>query len=99
MYSLEDVLSWEAEMSDALDNDREKLFMYRFIVRDLKLRRQVCLMEEEDNPAALDQLNEVIDRVQGAIEDMEHSLSQKAGAVEEMYEQWRKLINPKSQTV
>ncbi|WCK55346.1 hypothetical protein PP175_05055 [Aneurinibacillus sp. Ricciae_BoGa-3] len=95
MYSLEDVLSWEAEMSDSLGKDREKLLMYRFIQRDLKLRRQVSLLEEDENPVALQQLDDTIGRVQEAINELEQSMAFKAGAVEQMYHQWTKLLSQK----
>jgi hypothetical protein len=92
MYPLEEVLTWEAEMADDLDLERQLLAAYRWIKIDLNDRRQTLLQEDTIDVPALQQLDEAIVSIIELIDEKKHCIEEKQREVEAMFYQWQQVL-------
>ncbi|CEH28903.1 hypothetical protein AM501_27055 [Aneurinibacillus migulanus] len=92
MYPLEEVLTWEAEMDDSLQQERQILAAYQWMKMDLTDRRAVLLQEDTIDAFSLDTVDQAILRVEELISERSVIIGEKEKAVQTMYQQWKQLL-------
>ncbi|MCI1696204.1 hypothetical protein [Aneurinibacillus aneurinilyticus] len=92
MYPLEEVLIWEAEMDDSLQQERQILAAYQLMKMDLTDRRTVLLQGDTIDTFSLDTVDQAILRVEKLISEQNVIIGEKEKAVQTMYEQWKQLL-------
>ncbi|MFT9848703.1 hypothetical protein [Aneurinibacillus sp. REN35] len=92
MYPLEEVLTWEAEMSDSLDQERQILASYQWMKMDLNDRRAILLQEDTLDVFALDKVDQALLRIEELILERNSIISEKQQAVRNLYQQWQQLF-------
>ncbi|ERI06627.1 hypothetical protein [Aneurinibacillus aneurinilyticus] len=92
MYPLEEVLIWEAEMDDSLQQERQILAAYQLMKMDLTDRRTVLLQGDTIDTFSLDTVDQAILRVEELISEQNVIIGEKEKAVQTMYEQWKQLL-------
>ncbi|MBN6187902.1 hypothetical protein JQN58_13450 [Aneurinibacillus sp. BA2021] len=92
MYPLEEVLTWEAEMSDSLVQERQILASYQWMKMDLHDRRAILLQEDTPDVFALDKVDQALDRLEELILERNSIISEKKRAVRDLYQQWQQLF-------
>lgn len=92
MYPLEEVLIWEAEMDDSLQQERRILAAYQLMKMDLTDRRTVLLQEDTIDTFSLDTVDQAILQVEELISEQNVIIGEKEKAVQTMYEQWKQLL-------
>jgi hypothetical protein len=92
MYPLEEVLIWEAEMDDSLQQERQILAAYQLMKMDLTDRRTVLLQGDTIDTFSLDTVDQAILRVEKLISEQNVIIGEKENAVQTMYEQWKQLL-------
>jgi hypothetical protein len=92
MYPLEEVLTWEAEMVDSLQQERQILAAYRWMRMDLANQRTTLLREDTVDVFALDRIDQAIFRVEELIFEQNVIIDEKEKAVQNMYRQWQQLL-------
>lgn len=92
MYPLEEVLTWEAEMDDSLQQERQILAAYQWMKMDLTDRRAVLLQEDTIDAFSLDTVDQAILRVEELISERSVIIGEKEKAIHTMYQQWKQLL-------
>lgn len=91
MYPLEEVLTWEAEMSDRLAEQRQLLSVYRWMRMDLTDHRTALLGREHVDVFALNQVDEALLRIEEMIEAACMRMNKQEEEVYRMYSRWNTL--------
>ncbi|BAU29661.1 hypothetical protein DFP93_10637 [Aneurinibacillus soli] len=88
MYPLEEVLTWEAEMSDRLAEQRQMLSVYRWMRMDLTDRRTILLGGEHIDTLTLNQVDEALFQIEEMIEAACITINEQEEEVHRMYSEW-----------
>ncbi|WP_027415603.1 hypothetical protein [Aneurinibacillus terranovensis] len=89
MYPIEEMIAWEAAMADMISAEQQTLLKYKLMVRDLLLRRDVFLQQEEHDETALRELDEALAFIEILIEKKQIAIQHKHEQVEHFYSEWR----------
>lgn len=91
MYPLEEVLTWEAEMSDRLAEHRQMLSVYRWMRMDLTDSRTILLGGEQIDTLTLNQVDEALLRIEQMIEVTCIQMNEQEEEVRRLYSGWNAL--------
>lgn len=92
MYSLEGVLTWEAEMVDNLEYEKEVLSKFHWKEWDLKRHRASLLEDEEVDLDSIKQVDEALAALGEAISKTKEDIDEKERELNKMFCCWKQYL-------
>lgn len=93
MYSLEGVLTWEAEMVDNLEFNKEMLSKYRWMEWDLKRQRASLLTDESVDLDCVKQVDEALITLGETISKTKEEIDDKELELQKMFCCWKQFLD------
>ncbi|HBI03576.1 MAG TPA: hypothetical protein DDY49_06060 [Paenibacillaceae bacterium] len=95
MYSLEGVLTWEAEMVDNLEFNKEMLSKYHWMEWDLKRQRASLLTDESVDLDSIKQVDEALNALGETISKTKEEINEKEIELKKMFCCWKQYLKNK----
>ena len=92
MYSLEGVISWEAEMVDNLEYEKEMLSKYHWKEWDLKRQRASLLEDETVDLDSVKQVDAALNELGDAITRTKDEIDEKEIELQKMFCCWKDFL-------
>lgn len=92
MYSLEGVISWEAEMVDNLEYEKEMLSKYHWMKWDLKRHRASLLEDESVDLNSIKEIDAALTALEEEINRTKYEIDGKEVELKKMFCCWKDFL-------